>query len=143
MSEERSVEVVRRIYKAIVEDDIPTRLSLVTDDFDLCLFGSDKIPMAGRWRGRAGLEQFLGKIAEALEFQIFQPDEFIDAGNKVVVLGHERCLVRSTRRVVDANWAHVWTVRDGLICRHVEYTDTAAWELGFAVADERRRVLLA
>ncbi len=138
MSVPPSVEVVQRIYKAIADGDIPTRLSLVTDDFDLRLFGSDKIPMAGRWHGRAGLDQFLGIIAEALDFQIFQPDEFIASGNDIVVLGHERCVVRSTGRVVEVNWAHVWTVRDGLICRHIEYTDTAAWEMGFAVADKRR-----
>jgi ketosteroid isomerase-like protein len=135
MSNQPAVEVVQRIYKAIVEGDIPARLSLVTDDFDLRLFGSDKVPMAGRWRGREGLEQFLTIIADSLEFQIFQPDEFIIAGNDVVVLGHERCVVRSTGRVVDANWAHVWTVRDGLISRHLEYTDTAAWERGFAAAE--------
>jgi uncharacterized protein len=129
-----SIEVVQRIYTAIADGDIPTRLSLVTDDFDLLLYGSEKVPMAGRWRGREGLERFLTIIADSLEFQIFQPDEFIIAGNDVVVLGHERCLVRATGRVVEVNWAHVWTVRDGLIRRHIEYTDTAAWERGFTAA---------
>ena len=131
MSEKENLQTVQRIYKAIVEGDIPTRLSLVTDDIDLHFFGSNKIPWAGTWRGRDGLGQFLGRIAEALEFQVFQPDEFIAAGNQVVVLGHERCLIRSTGSVVDANWAHIWTLRDGLICRHLEYSDTAAWEAGF------------
>jgi len=138
MSGQSGIEVVQRAYKAIGEGDIPTRLSLVTDDLDLFMFGSEKIPMAGRWRGREGLEQFLSIIADSLEFQIFQPDEFIVAGNDIVVLGHERCLVRTTGRVVDVNWAHVWTVRDGLICRHIEYTDTAAWEMGFSGADQPR-----
>jgi ketosteroid isomerase-like protein len=136
MSDQASIEVVRRIYQAIAEGDIPTRLSLVTDDLDLRMFGSDKIPMAGHWRGREGLEKFLSIIAASIDFQIFQPDEFINAGNDIIVLGHERCAVRSTGRVVEVNWAHVWTVRDGLIGRHIEYTDTAAWERGFAAADE-------
>jgi ketosteroid isomerase-like protein len=134
MSDQASIEVVRRIYQAIAEGDIPTRLSLVTDDLDLRMFGSDKIPMAGHWRGREGLEKFLSIIAASIDFQIFQPDEFINAGNDIIVLGHERCAVRSTGRVVEVNWAHVWTVRDGLIGRHIEYT--AAWERGFAAADE-------
>ncbi len=136
MNHQPGVEVVRRIYKAIVEGDVPTRLSLVTDDLDLQMFGSEKVPMAGRWRGREGLEKFLSIIAASLEFQDFQPDEFIVSGNDVVALGHERCMVRSTGRVVEVNWAHVWTIRDGLVCRHIEYTDTAAWERGFAAGNE-------
>jgi ketosteroid isomerase-like protein len=131
MSEQENLHIVRRIYRAIVEGDIPTRLSLVTDDFDLTFFGSEKIPWAGRWRGKDGLGRFLGTIADALEFQVFSPDEFIAAGNNVVVLGHERCRVRATGKIIDASWAHVWTVRSGLISRHLEYSDTAAWEAGF------------
>ena len=131
MGEQQSLHIVQRIYQANLEGDISTRLSLLTDDFDLTFFGSEKIPWAGRWRGKDGLGRFLSTIADALEFQIFSPDEFIAAGNYVVVLGHERCRVRATGKVVDASWAHVWTVPAGLISRHLEYSDTAAWEAGF------------
>jgi uncharacterized protein len=131
MSEQENLHIVQRIYQAVVEGDISTRMSLVTDDFDLTFFGSEKIPWARRWRGKDALARFLGRIADSLEFQVFSPDEFIAAGNNVVVLGHERCRVRATGRVVDASWAHVWTLRDGLIGRHREYSDTAAWEVGF------------
>jgi uncharacterized protein len=131
MSEQENLHIVQRIYQEIGEGDISTRLRLVTDDFDLTFFGSEKIPWAGRWRGKDGAGRFLGTIAEAIEFQVFSPDEFIAAGNNVVVLGHERCRVRATGKVVDASWAHVWTVREGLMCRYLEYSDTAAWEAGF------------
>jgi len=50
----------------------------------------------------------------------------------VVVLGHERCLVRAAGRVVEANWAQIFTLRDGLICEFREYSDTAAWEAELA-----------
>jgi uncharacterized protein len=103
MSEQDSLHIVQRIYQAIVEGDIPTRLSLVTDDFGVTFFGSEKIPWAGRWRGKDGLGRFLGTIADALEFQVFSPDEFMAAGNNVVVLGHERCRVRATGKLVDAS----------------------------------------
>ena len=131
MSEQDNLHIVQRIYQAIVEGDIPTRMSLVTDDCDLTFFGSEKIPWAGRWTGKDGLSRFLGRIADALEFQVFSPDELIVAGNNIVVFGHERRRVRATGKVVDASWAHVWTVRAGLICRHREYSETAAREAGF------------
>jgi ketosteroid isomerase-like protein len=77
---------------------------------------------------RAKVEQFVRFLLETLQFQIFQPDEFIVAPDCIVVLGHERCGVRSTGRVVEAKWAQIRTLRDGLICRFREYTDTHAWK---------------
>ena len=51
-------------------------------------------------------------------------------GEIIVVLGHERCLVRATECVVDAKWVQIFDFRDGLVRRHREYTDTAAWDAG-------------
>ena len=39
-------------------------------------------------------------------------------------------------RVVEAKWVQVWTLRDGMISRYREYTDTAAWEDGFPGCDD-------
>jgi len=36
-----------------------------------------------------------------------------------------------TARVVQANWVQIFEFRDGLVCRHREYTDTAAWAAEF------------
>ena len=128
MSEEENLQVVKRIYRAIVEDDIETRRSLVADDFVLHFFGSAKIPWAGEWRGKDGLGEYLNRIAATIDIEEFSPDEFFVDGISVIVLGHERCRARANGRAVKVEWAHVWTLRDGLICRHHEYSDTAAWE---------------
>jgi ketosteroid isomerase-like protein len=82
--------------------------------------------------GREEFEHWGKATFEALEFQVFQPDEFIVDRDTVVVLGHERCLVRATGRVVEENWTQIFTLRDGLICKFREYSDTAAWVAGVA-----------
>lgn len=84
MSEQENLHIVQRIYRAIVEGDISTRASLVTDDFDLTFSAPKGFRWAGRWRGKDGLGRFLGRIADALELLVFSPDEFIAAGNNVV-----------------------------------------------------------
>ena len=43
-----------------------------------------------------------------------------------------RKAVRATGRVVEANWAQIFTLREGLICKFREYSGTAAWEAGVA-----------
>lgn len=131
MSEPENVETVRRLYRAFVEGDVPAILNLVAGDVDWQFFGSANIPWAGPRRGHAGVEQFFRSAGEAIAIEIFEPDEFISAGDSVIVLGHERVRMHTNGRRVEANWAHIWTLRNGLICRLREYSDTAAWEAGF------------
>ena len=67
MSEQRNVEAVRRIYQLTNQGDVPSVLKMMSDDVELFLFGSSRVPWAGHWRGRQGAEQFLitmGKTAE-------------------------------------------------------------------------------
>jgi uncharacterized protein len=131
VNEQQNLLTVQRIYKAIAEGDIPARLNLVSDDFELCFFGPMTIPWAGTWRGKEGLEQYLSAIAKTIEIQIFVPESFISSDDQVVVLGRERCRLFSNGCIVETNWAHAWKLRDGLVCRHEEYSDTAAWVAAF------------
>ena len=131
MTQQDHLETVGRLYKLFVEGDLPAILKLLTDDVEWEFFGSARIPWAGPRRGHAGVEQFFRSVGETTAVEIFEPDEFITAADSVVVLGHERKRMRTNGRRVDANWAHVWTFRDGLVCRLREYSDTAAWEAGF------------
>jgi ketosteroid isomerase-like protein len=78
------------------------------------------------------LNNSLAANSRVLEFELLQADRFIVGPEDVVVLGHERCRMRATGHVVEVQWAHVWTFRDGLVSRAREYTDTAAWETEFA-----------
>jgi uncharacterized protein len=131
MSEEDNLQKVQRVYKAFANRDLPTLLRLVTDDVEFLPLVIASVPWAHPWRGRKEVEQYFRTLAEALEFEEFAADEFIVSRDSVVVLGHERCLVHATGRVVEAKWVQISDFRDGLVCRHREYTDTAAWDAEF------------
>jgi ketosteroid isomerase-like protein len=132
MSEQENLQTVQRFHKGVGDGDIAAVSKLMTNDVDWKHGGTDKLPWSVRRRGPEGVEQYGREVFEALEFQEFEPDEFIFGRDSVVVLGHERCLVRATGRVVNANWAQIFTFRGGRICRFREYTDTAAWEVGIS-----------
>lgn len=55
------------------------------------------------------------------------PDEFIDAGDRVVVLGRYTGRAKATGRVLDVPYAHVWTFRDGKAVEFRQFVDTAGW----------------
>jgi ketosteroid isomerase-like protein len=134
MDEQANLQTVQRFYQAANDGDLAAILKLIADDLDWKDAGADQdiYPWSTSVHGREEFEHYGKATFEALEFQVFQPDEFIVDRDIVVVLGHERCLVRATGRVVEANWAQIFTLRDGLICKFREYSDTAAWEAGVA-----------
>jgi ketosteroid isomerase-like protein len=54
------------------------------------------------------------------------PDEFLIDGPRVAVFGQYRAKHKETGRVMDATFAHVWTVDGDEITSFQQYTDTQA-----------------
>lgn len=131
MNETKNVDAMKKFYDELMGGNIPGVLALVTDDFVLSNDFTANVATAGEFHGKEGLERFITLLGEVVsEIETFQGDEYIADGDHVVVLGHERMKVRATGRWVDARWAQVGTFRDGLMSRFVEYSDTAAWDVG-------------
>ena len=133
MSEQENLEVVRRIYKAFVEGDLLTFRELLHDEVEVSYAPTySDVPWAQHsWSGRDEALQAVKILTDQLEFEVFEPDEFIAGNDSVVVLGHEQCRIKATGRVLEANWAQVFTLRDGKVSRYREYSDTAAWDAGY------------
>jgi ketosteroid isomerase-like protein len=55
------------------------------------------------------------------------PEEVVDAGAHVVVLGRYRGVARETGKTLDVPFAHVWTFEDGRAVRFRQFLDTAGW----------------
>jgi ketosteroid isomerase-like protein len=53
------------------------------------------------------------------------PDEFIDAGENIVVLGFVGGTNRSTGKSFRARFAHMWILRQGKICFFEQIVDSA------------------
>jgi ketosteroid isomerase-like protein len=52
------------------------------------------------------------------------PEEWLDAGNHVVVLGTYNGRHKETGKEVRAQFAHVWDITHGRVVRFQQYTDT-------------------
>ena len=123
--------VVQETYEAVGRSDIPALLDLLTEDVEWTFQGPSSIPFAGTRRGREGVAEFFSLVGENIEFQDFEPREFIAQGDTVVVLGFERSLVKHTRRTFEQEWAHVYTLRDGKVAKFLSIEDTAAHVVAF------------
>ncbi len=126
-----NVDVVQETYEAVSHGDIPALLELLTDDVEWTLQGPSVIPFAGTRRGREGVAEFFSLVGETLEFEQFEPREFVAQGETVVVLGFERSLVKPTGRMFEQEWARVYALKDGKVAKFLALEDTAAHVVAF------------
>ena len=122
-----NVDLVRSLYEAFACGDVPAALSLM--DPGIVWNEAENFPYADR-------NPYIGPMAVAegvfmrlaTEWEKFEaiPDEFLDAGDTVVVLGHYKAAAYlRTGTALNAQFAHVWRLRDGKITAFQQYTDTA------------------
>ena len=124
MSEQDNLEVVRRGYDAFGHGDIETLLSLFDEQIEWVTPGPSDLPTAGRRTGRQQVAEFFGTLTEMIEIQRFEPQQFLAQGDQVVVTGTDTSRVKATGKVIDADWAHVFTLRNGKVTQFKEYLDT-------------------
>jgi|SRR5947209_3343305 len=127
MSEQQNVQLVQDAYAAFKRGDITSVLNHMSADAGWHLPGTpDLIPIMGERKGRDQIAAFFTKLAETQEAELFEPQEFVAQGDKVVVTGQYRWRVKATARSFSSDWVHVFTVKNGKVTDFREYFDTNA-----------------
>jgi ketosteroid isomerase-like protein len=114
---------VRRIYAAFARWDVDEMLRDVTHDFELIV--PPAVPFGGTRHGPEAIRTFARIFRDHVDGGFADPDDFLDAGDRMVVLGRMRGRGRSTGRDFEAHFAHVWTFSDGVPSRCRSYFDSA------------------
>ena len=120
-----NVDLVRGIYSAFAAGDVPAVLGAMSDD--MVWNEAENFPYAdgNPYRGHdAILSGVFGRLGAEWDGFAALPEEYLDAGDTVVVLGRYRGTCKGTGRFLDAQLAHVWRIRDGKAVAFQQYTDT-------------------
>lgn len=120
-----AADVVRSVYAAFSRGDAAAVLAPVAADCDWQCLAPAAVPFAGRFRGPAGVQEFLGRVLGSLRLEAFEPHTFLADGATVVVLGRDRGTSVTTGKPYATDWVHVWTVEDGRVTAFREYFDPA------------------
>jgi uncharacterized protein len=84
----------------------------------------DAYPEGGQvFRGRSGLKRWVDSTREVWDEWRFEREQFLDAGDQVVVLIRVVARGGSSGISLDRQTAHVWTLRDGRVARCEVYLD--------------------
>lgn len=127
MSEQDNVRIVQDAYEAFKRGDIQGLLQLVANDAEWITPGpSDIMPAAGHRRGHEGVAEFFSTLSEQEDVELFEPQEYIAQGDKVVAIAKYRGRVKATGRTAETDVIHVFDMKDGKVQRFREFFDTAA-----------------
>jgi uncharacterized protein len=110
-----NVELVRTIYARFRAGDTEGALALYHPDMEI--HDRPEVPDPQVYRGYEGVLDALRASDAAFERLELTPEEFVDAGDQVVVVFRFRGTGRESGVPVDDRLAHRWTIRDGKALR--------------------------
>jgi ketosteroid isomerase-like protein len=121
------VDLVRRSYDAFERGDLEAVLGDLDPEIEW--HQAQGLPHGGLYRGRDEVRRNVFEPLDAEWWETFSapPQEFIDGGDRVVVLGRYRGVAKGTGRILDVPFVHVWTVADGRAVTFRQFLDTAGW----------------
>lgn len=120
-----NVDLVRAIYSAFAAGDIPGVVSRMSPDIVWNEAENIRYADGNPYRGPdAVVTGVFARIGGEWDGFSAVPEEYLDAGDTVVVLGRYRGTFKDTGRGIDAQMVHVWRVEDGKIAAFQQYADT-------------------
>jgi ketosteroid isomerase-like protein len=123
---DQSVDVVKGIYGAFAQGDVPGVLGAFTEDIEW--YEAEGMPYGGLHRGRdAVAQQVFGPITEDVEGFAVTPEELIGSGATVAAVVRYTGTGKATGKALDVPVVHVWDVRDGQAARFRQFIDTVKY----------------
>jgi ketosteroid isomerase-like protein len=120
----KNLDTLRQGYKNFSKGDIPALLAVFDPNIEW--IEPENYPYGETHKGRENIvNEVFSKLRD--EFDNFQaaPAEFIDAGDRVIVLGDYSGSFKATGKSFQCRFAHVWTIQDGVAKKMTIYTDAS------------------
>jgi ketosteroid isomerase-like protein len=122
-----NLDIVRRSYEAFARHDLEGVMADMHPE--IVWHQAQGLPHGGTYRG---LDEVKRNIFDPLDEEWWDgftadPDEFLDAGENVIVVGRYRGAAKATGKQLDVPFVHIWTLEGGTAIRFRQYLDTAGW----------------
>jgi ketosteroid isomerase-like protein len=113
---ETDADLVRQGFEALRDGNFEDLLPLIHPEFEL----TTPPALAAEpdtYRGPEGMRRYFESFYEAMDQVTFEPDEFIEVGDRVVVPSTLRTRGRTTGIETEQRVVQVWQVKDRLAYR--------------------------
>jgi uncharacterized protein len=118
-----NLETIKGVYDAFAKGDIPSVLETLSPEIEWT--EAEGFPYGGTYRGPSAVLEgvFMRLGTEWIGFAAV-PHDFVDGGETIVALGQYSGTYKTTGKTFRAQFAHVWSLRDGRAVQFVQYVDT-------------------
>ena len=122
-----NVEIVRRSYDAFSEHDMDGVMGDMHPD--IVWHQAQGLPHGGTYHGLAEVKRNIFDPLDEEWWDGFtaRPEEFLDAGDQVIVVGRYRATAKETGKQLDVPFVHIWTMEGEQAIQFRQYLDTAGW----------------
>lgn len=126
MEDRQALDVVKRLYAAMGEEDIEAFIALCAEDVVIQYPAEGLLPYGGARRGRDEVRRFMELHDEAEETLAFEPGDMASKDGTVFVLGFFEGRAKPGGRVWSTRFVHALTVVEGELMRWEAFFDSAA-----------------
>ena len=116
-----NVETIRSLYDGWLRGD----MGIDKLDPEITMIESKTIPGAPSACGIDAVRRYIESFAKYWSEIRFEPQEYIDAGDQVVVIARLIGRGRSSGAAVERTWAYAWTLRANKALRMEAYDNRA------------------
>jgi ketosteroid isomerase-like protein len=119
---QRNVEIAKRLMSAVNRRDVDALAEVTTPDLEWFPVFAARVE-GDAYRGREGIETFLGEVDETWEEFLPVPEEYRDLGERVLGLGSLKTRGRGSGVPIDSPWGGIYDFRDGRVARIRTFLD--------------------
>jgi ketosteroid isomerase-like protein len=118
---QQDVDTIKGAYDAFARQDIEALMEGLDDAIEWDV--PESVPWGGSYRGKEEVGRFFASLPEHLDELNVEPQDFLDAGDRVVATGRHHGHVKG--EPFETRFAMVWTMSGGKAVAFKEYSDMA------------------
>jgi hypothetical protein len=122
-----NLEILVQGYKAFAAGNVEGAIANWSDDivWEECI-GLPFVKGDGKYLGKqAVVQDILALIPELYDNFNIEVSDFVDGGDRIVMVGHYCGTWKATGKKFRANATHTWTLKDGKAVQFFQAVDTA------------------
>ncbi len=123
-----SLSIIRSLYAAIGQKNLPTAMALLDPDV-IFETPEGQAHVGGKHHGRENAAKSVwGRLAQDWDPIAAEVSDLAAlTDSRVLATGRYRGKLRANGAILDADFAHLWSVSNGMVIHLKVFTDTAIW----------------
>ena len=122
-----NLEILKHGYQAFAAGNVEAAISNWSDDivWEECI-GLPFVKGDGKYHGKLSVvQEILAPIPEIYDNFSIEISDFVDGGDRIVMVGHYTGTWKATGKKFKANATHTWSFKNGKATQFIQAVDTA------------------